>query len=164
MAGRKKSGKTEDPFAFFRHLAGAGVPFVIVGGAALALHGIPRSTLDIDVVVPASSLRALFSAADRAGLRSGQAGLLKLPEPAWAGQWVTFRNPRGGEWTDVFLEESKAFGRLMGGAVKRKVEQIRFCVAGLGDLERMKIKSGRPIDLADIALIRERRKAQKGKS
>jgi len=29
------------------------MPYVIVGGAALVLHGIPRSTLDVDIVIPA---------------------------------------------------------------------------------------------------------------
>lgn len=142
------------------------VPFVIVGGAALALHGIPRSTLDIDVVVPASlpNLRALFSAAARAGLRSEQAGLLKMEDPAvWTGQWITFQGVGGGEWMDVFLEGAKAFGRLMRNSVMHKAGRTRLCVASLEDLERMKRESGRPIDLADIALIREKRRAAKGR-
>ena len=43
-----------DP-ALFVHVAGAleqgGVPFALIGAAALAVHGVSRSTLDIDVLV-----------------------------------------------------------------------------------------------------------------
>ena len=62
-------------------------------------------------------------------LRSEQAGLLKIADPAGcAGQWVTFQS------------------------------------AGGRDIEKMKRESGRPIDLADIALIREKRRmARRGR-
>lgn len=164
MAGRKRNVEWDDPFVFLQHLAREGVPFVIVGGAALALHGIPRATLDVDLVVPASDsiLARLFSAAARAGMRSKQADLPKIPDPtAWAGQWVTFQDAGGREWIDVFLEEPRRFGRLMRSSVKERSGQLRLCVAGLRDIERMKRESGRPIDLADIALIHERRRAGK---
>lgn len=63
---------------------------------------------------------------------------------------------------DVFLEEQKAFDQLRKRSVRKTAGRLRFRVAGLRDLERMKRESGRPIDLADIALIREMRKASRG--
>lgn len=50
------------------------------------------------------------------------------------------------------------FQRLLRRAVTRKAEGYHLKVAALDDLERMKRASGRAIDLADIALIRERRR------
>lgn len=37
------------------HLDGEGHPCALVGGLALAAHGLPRATLDIDLVVPAAA-------------------------------------------------------------------------------------------------------------
>jgi hypothetical protein len=39
-----------NPFAVFERLAGAGVPFVIIGGHAVSFHGYVRTTEDADVV------------------------------------------------------------------------------------------------------------------
>ncbi len=36
--------------AFLRALAGAGVEYILVGGAAATVHGSARLTLDVDVV------------------------------------------------------------------------------------------------------------------
>lgn len=41
---------SSDPLAIFRILAEAGVPFVIVGGHAVAFHGYVRTTEDADVL------------------------------------------------------------------------------------------------------------------
>jgi len=38
----------------FRQFSFRKIPYVIVGGMALVLHGIPRATLDIDIIVPAN--------------------------------------------------------------------------------------------------------------
>ncbi len=50
-----------------RALDEAGVPYCIVGGLAVNLHGIPRTTLDVDLVVPREAdMVALKRAAGRA--------------------------------------------------------------------------------------------------
>ena len=65
---------------------------------------------------------------------------------------------------DVFFEDVKKFGKLRRRSVKRQGRKASFCVASLQDLERMKKASGRAIDLADIALIRELRRTRRSKS
>lgn len=162
MAPRRQERVPRGPFSFLKLLAQEKISSVVVGGAALALHGIPRTTLDIDIVVPAQAqaVYKLFSLAKRAGFSSRQMDILKVAKKAGllAGQWITFQDPAGRELVDVFLEEPKAFQRLLRRAVTRKAKGYQLNVATLDDLERMKRASGRAIDLADIALIRERRK------
>lgn len=162
MEPRRPERAPTGPFSFLKLLAREKIPFVVVGGAALALHGIPRSTLDIDLVVPAQSraIHTLFSLARRAGLSSQQVDILKVVKQAdlLAGQWITFDDPDGRELVDIFLEEPKVFQRLSRRAVTRQAKGYQLKVAALDDLERMKRASGRAIDLADIALIRERRR------
>lgn len=43
----------------FAALNGAGAEFLIVGGYALAVHGVPRFTKDLDVWIPANAENAL---------------------------------------------------------------------------------------------------------
>ena len=47
----------------------AGVRFVVVGGTAVILHGVPRTTADLDLVVDldAANLRRLVSVMNRLG-------------------------------------------------------------------------------------------------
>lgn len=55
---------SDDPLNVFHHLARAGVPFVIIGGHAVAFHGYVRTTEDADVIFDRSpaSEAALVSA------------------------------------------------------------------------------------------------------
>jgi len=128
----------------------------------MALHGIPRATLDIDILIPAQSetIINLFTATRRVGLRSHETQILRLASKPnlLVGQWITFKDSKGREFLDIGLEEIKIFKKLFSHALKRKGEGITYYVVSLEDIERMKKASGRPIDLADIALIRERRK------
>jgi hypothetical protein len=41
---------TDSPLAVFHLLAGAGVPFVIIGGHAVTIHGYVRTTEDADLI------------------------------------------------------------------------------------------------------------------
>lgn len=54
-------------------LASAQVPYALCGGMALAVHGIPRATEDIDLLVPQQSLDSALAALNSAGftLRAG---------------------------------------------------------------------------------------------
>ena len=54
-------------------LSEAKVPYALCGGLALAVHGLPRATKDIDLLVPAERVEAVADALARAGftLRAG---------------------------------------------------------------------------------------------
>ena len=128
----------------------------------MVLHGIPRATLDIDILIPAQSeiIINLFTATRKVGLRSHETQILRLASKPnlLVGQWISFKDAKGREIFDVGLEEIRIFKKLFSRALKRRGEGITYYVVSLKDMERMKKASGRPIDLADIALIQERRK------
>ncbi len=165
MAGKEDSLVPGELFVFLEALAQERVPFVVIGAAALALHGIPRSTLDVDLVLPAqgTAVRTLFRVAHQTGFRSREGALVKLAHrPEWlSGQWATFRGRQGMPWVDVFFERPPVFERLRRRALRRIMAGRSVAVASLAALERMKREVGRPIDLADVALIQERRKRRR---
>ena len=170
MAQRNASLPCDTAIKALEAFTGQKVPYVIVGAAALVLHGIPRATLDVDIVVPAGRdvIASVFKAANSAGLRTEQADMLSLAENPQliVGQWVSFQDRKKQQLIDVFFEDAKQFEKLHRRSVKREGRRASFHVACLRDLEKMKKASGRAIDLADIALIRELRRTRrlKGKN
>lgn len=135
------------------------IPYVIVGAAALVFHGIPRSTIDVDIIVPSRTeiIHKLFQAANKIGLTSPQKKIESLaakPE-LLTGQWITFEDRMGRQLIDTFFETIEQFKKLYRNSVKRKHGKTFLRIASLSDIEKMKKESGRPIDLADLAIIRE---------
>jgi hypothetical protein len=154
--------------ALLRALAEHEVEFVIIGGFALAAHGVVRATKDIDIV-PAPSpenLGRLARALDAVGaevmladdfdpaelgIAPDEAGL------ALGGNWV-LRTDLGR--LDVMQDVAgvKSYDALSAASVEREVPgagPFRFC--GLDDLIAMKVAAGRPQDELDIASLQRAR-------
>ena len=132
--------------------------YVLVGGAALAAHGIPRSTLDIDIYIVAEAdiISKLFQIADGLKLKSEQKAILALARSnrLIANQWISF-SYEGRDILDVFLCEEKEFKRISKRAKLERDKDTAVRVASLKDIEKMKKASGRPVDIADLALIKK---------
>lgn len=162
MAGKSTSPVSEAGLKILKDLSKEKIPFVIVGGAAMVLHGIPRSTLDIDVVMSAEAdiVAKLFSLTERKNFLIRDKDIVSIADKPHLliGQWITLQDRSGGEFVDIFFENEKEFNTLFKRAKKIKAKEFNLCVISLDDLQAMKKASGRPIDLADIALIKEKKK------
>ena len=115
--------------------------YVLVGGAALAVHGIPRSTLDIDIyiVAKAGNLNKLFQIADELGLKSEQRAILTLAHSSKliANQWISF-SYEDRDTLDVFLSGEREFKKIFGNSEIAQDKDISIRVASLKDIELMK--------------------------
>ncbi len=136
-----------------------GVPFAIVGGYAVALHGAVRGTVDLDIVLRLN--RKDFVAAEAAFKSLGLASRL----PVSAQQVFDFReeyikhknlaawsfsNPaNAGEIVDVIITHDLGKMRIK----KIKVGIRVLPVLAIPDLIAMKRASGRPQDKEDIAAL-----------
>jgi hypothetical protein len=156
-----------------RALAEQHVEFVIIGGFALAAHGVVRGTKDIDIVPDprpdnirrlAEALRALNAEVMLAddfdpgelGIEPDEDGL------ALGGNWV-LRTPAGRLDVMQDVAGTKGYGALREHSVLRDVPGAgAFRFAGLDDLIAMKVAAGRPQDEIDItSLERARRPPQR---
>lgn len=139
-----------------------GLDYILVGGgAALVIHGLPRSTLDLDIYVTAKEdvLNKLFQIADTLGLESEQKSILNISHSPglFINQWICF-SYAGQDILDVFFASEDEFNRLYKNSEQKQDKSISVRVASLNDIVAMKKASGRAIDLADLSLIEEAKK------
>jgi hypothetical protein len=60
---------TQELEALVATLTTDGIEFAICGGIAMAIHGVPRFTKDIDLLVPKASIETALSAAAKCGFK-----------------------------------------------------------------------------------------------
>lgn len=130
-----------------------GVRFLIVGAHALAAHGRPRATQDLDVFIEptVSNVRCLGAALRQFGFTALADASDQFTE---ADRMATLGNPPlqidiVNHITGVSFEEAWA-GRL---TARFGEHEVGFL--GRREFRRNKRASGRPKDLADLALLDE---------
>jgi hypothetical protein len=146
----------------FSALEGAGVEYAVVGGVAVNIHGVPRMTYDVDIVVATSedSLRRCREVLEGIGLRSRLPFMLEtIADIATREQLeiernlvaVTFTDPTNPlREVDVLIAPSLDPDGIVARAVRRAADSLTVRVAALDDLLKMKRRSNRAQDRADI--------------
>jgi hypothetical protein len=129
------------------------VEFLLVGGYALAFHGAPRFTEDIDLMVLVSPENAdrLFEAVDAFGF--GNAGItrgdfLEADQVIQLGRAPNRIDILTGI-SGVSWEEARA------SRIPISLDGIEIHAIGKEELMRNKQATGRPQDLADVARLRK---------
>jgi len=129
------------------------VKFLLIGAHALAIHGRPRATLDLDVFVEPSPANA----------RRVGAALADFGFTATAAQWQHLAVPdrmmrlgREPMQIDILNQISGVkFDTAWKNRASGTFAGMRIHVLGLADYRRNKRASGRPKDLLDLALLDE---------
>jgi hypothetical protein len=110
-------------------LEGSGTPYAIIGGVALQIHQAePRTTLDIDLAVPA------FDAIPRDELQAAGFSL--------SGRFPHSENWVGPEGVPVQFTDDPALGPAVDRAVEIQLEDVRLRVIGRADLLHEKLRAG----------------------
>lgn len=147
-----------------------GVRFVVVGGVAVVLHGHPRVTADLDVVVAVdvTNVRKLLAAlsdaefkplqpVDPSGL--GDAGTRREWREEHGALVLSFASERFPATTlDVFIEPPLDFEAMFERARLVPVGRETVRVASVDDLISMKLGTGRPKDAEDVAALERLRR------
>ena len=128
-----------------------GVDFMLVGGYAVALHGWPRTTFDIDFWIMANPENA--KAVMRA-IRAFGAPLMDLTEADFHRPGMVFQIGTEPQRIDIIsavdgLDYADASRR----AVRMNVDGLEFKVISIDDLIVNKRASGRPKDVADAQAL-----------
>src|SRR4051794_38682413 len=149
----------ETPFApdqIVAALNAAGVAYVIVGGLAVAAHGVVRATRDLDLVPDPSTTnldRIAATLRDLGGEHPIDDGLTgdNLARP------VSFklRTVHGEVQVLNRMPTVPPFSSLIATSITADVGDASARVCSLADLRAMKLASGRPRDLVDVAELDE---------
>lgn len=131
-----------DFLRLFQILEAARSRFVLVGGLASLLHGVGRTTTDIDLADPAQ----------RARWQRDQSMVV-----------FSFWDSRNQMPTvDILLDPAITFDALWRDAIPMSLQGTTVPVASIPHLIELKRRSGRPQDLADIVAL-ERIAGQAGR-
>ena len=134
-----------------QRLRAHGTPFALVGAAALALHGVPRSTRDLDLFtvdvrcLDAEYWRSIGAGAIDVTIRRGDAA-----DPL-AG--VVRLRPTHGAPVDIVVGRSAWQRGVLERAKPATVEDVVVPVAQAADLVLLKLFAGGPQDLWDVAQL-----------
>lgn len=137
------------------------IPYAIVGGVAVALHGAPRGTIDIDIVIKHTA--RVFKSVETC--LKGLGFLPRLPVTAnevfsFKDEYISrrnliawsFYNPTNPlEVIDIILTHDLSDMKT----VNKKMGPSTLKVLAVEDLINMKKKSGRPQDIEDIKVLKE---------
>ena len=146
--------KLKDVFKSFQEHK---VKYVVIGGIASILHGVPRATFDLDILIEASdeNTKRLLDALEDAGL--GTASLTNVEE-VLANEITIFKDRVR---IDV---QTLTPGLKFQDAWKRKETMDfhgqKFYVLSLQDLISSKKASGRDVDLEDVRLLEQSEKEE----
>jgi hypothetical protein len=134
----------------FRSFEEHEVRYVVIGGIAAVLHGVPRATFDLDVLIEATADNAtrLLAALSAAGFGTAA---LTTPESLLAHEITVFQDwvrIDAQTWTPG-LEFAAAWQRR----VAMSYDGQPFYVASRADLIASKRAAGREVDLQDVRLL-----------
>jgi len=141
--------RLKEVFASFQ---GHEVRYVTIGGIAAVLHGVPRATFDLDLLIDATpeNARRLLDALLDAGM--GTASLV-TPEEILEKEITIFRDR-----VRVDVQTRTPGLRFADAWQRRETMDFRgqsFYVVSRADLIAAKRAAGRPIDLEDARLLEE---------
>lgn len=153
--------------ALFRGLHVAHVRYVVVGAVAINLHGVPRMTADLDLMVDIadSNLRTFVQTMTALGYRPRvPVEAAEILDPVKRREWkdtksmivFTWLHPeRPYEEVDMFLDNPIDFGTAYANRKAVLVGDFAVPLAGVSDLIALKSLSNREQDRSDIEALRQ---------
>jgi hypothetical protein len=165
MSADESASPALDYYRLLGELCEHGVEFVLIGGFALAFHGVPRGTKDVDIVPDPSppNIERLWHALRALDARPSEHGDFRpeeMPLPFTAdgllegGNW-SLETRRGRLDVMQWVAGVESYDELRARAVVDEPPEIGhpIWIAGRDDLVTMKEEAGRPQDLIDIRAL-----------
>jgi hypothetical protein len=138
-------------------LDAAGVPFMLTGSLAAAYHGVPRATLDIDLVIDAteSQLRTLVATLTREGQYVSLEAALEARRDEHLFNVI---DPTSGWKIDLIIRKERAFSREeFARRVPVTFDGIQLSIASVEDVILSKLEwarlGGSARQLEDVAAL-----------
>lgn len=157
---------TDRPYLqLMRSLEAGRVSYAVAGGFAVVLHGVPRMTFDLDVIVDDddANMQRLVQVLEQEGFRPRlPVALHELADAGARKRWVEERNMiaftvthpvRIMEEVDIVLVVPVPWAEIEASRVIRTIEGVHVPVVGRRLLRHIKLATGREKDRADAELL-----------
>ena len=144
------------------------IDYLIVGGLAVNLYGIPRVTQDIDIIIAfdRENIFKLNGVFRDLGYVPRLPGVdpEELADPVVRKDWIVDRNLKAFSFyhkkdaykaVDIILVHPLDFAKAFQNKTIKKAQGIAINLVSMDDLIKMKSFSGRQQDLSDIALLKK---------
>jgi len=141
------------------------VRYLVVGGVAVVLHGYPRFTADLDLVIALepNNVLAAMRALQRLGYRPrAPVELEQFADARIRGEWICDKGltvfslwspAHPATEVDVFVEEPFDFDEVFARGIRAEVGGFVVSLIGVADLIEMKRRVGRPKDHEDVRVL-----------
>ena len=143
------------------------VRYLIVGGLAVNLHGVPRVTQDVDLIISMDkeNILKMITILEELGYQARLPVDPKdLTDPEKVRDWVENRNMKAFSFfqpeeqykvVDIVIEHPLEFEQAYKNRSVKTVRDIEIFLASLEDLITTKESAGREQDLSDIEMLRK---------
>jgi predicted nucleotidyltransferase len=150
-----------DPQVILGALIEADVDFVVIGGIAVQAYGVPRTTVDVDVVIGidgANRVRAAeaLTMLDAKAVGLDPPGSIDVTDPQMLNIGANYRLDTSAGELELFtgvVPGAAPFTELFARSVVVTVGGLDIRIVGIDDLLSMKREAGRKRDLDDIAAL-----------
>ena len=127
--------------------------FILIGAYALAAHGFPRATMDIDIWVNPSSENAekVYAALDKFGAPTSQISVEDL-----SNEDTIFQIGVAPRRIDILTSISGVkFEEALNDSIKLTIEGIKVHILSTTHLIKNKLATGRPKDIDDVENLKK---------
>ncbi|MGQ9656166.1 MAG: nucleotidyl transferase AbiEii/AbiGii toxin family protein [Thermodesulfobacteriota bacterium] len=156
------AGAELDYRTIFQLLNDQGIDYLVVGGVAVNIHGVPRMTYDVDLMVSLEreNLMRLVALMRRLGYRPrAPVDPEGLADPETRRAWVESKGMKAFTFQsheetiaeiDVIIEQPIPYAELRSRATQVDIDGVEVPVVSLKDLIALKKCSGRRQDISDV--------------
>lgn len=155
-----------DYLGIFSELNKSGISYVVVGGIAVNLHGIPRMTYDVDLLLDLSdkNLEKFLKLAQKWGFTPRvPVEIMELAQKEKREDWIKNKHMKAfclinPDWAiseiDIVIDSPVSYGQAAKNVKFIMLKNIPVPLISLEDLIEMKKNTGRKQDEADIRYLR----------
>ena len=151
----------------FKKLNQKKIDYLVVGGLAVNLHGIPRMTYDLDLMIllEPENILEIVAFLSKLGYRPRvPVDPKELADGEKRNSWIEEKNMKAftfcsdkqplGE-IDLLIDSPVPYSQLKKRAITIEVQGTSIPVVSIPDLIRLKQKTGRKQDISDIQLLKK---------
>ncbi len=162
-----------DYLGIFRRFNAEGVRYLVVGGLAMNLLGVPRVTYDIDILIDMKddNIKALMNLMKEWGFKPKvPVRVTDFADREKREDWIATKNMKAFnlvnmKWAlseiDIVIDAPVAYTEARKRSRKISVHGVSIPVISIDDLIKMKQSAGREIDKADIQYLKKVKNGKK---